>query len=88
MIKIDAKKIRWWYWPFKEETFLKWQKTVSILLRIKIVIIVLFVIAAYLYFGKNMVLEALAITIGGVLAIIVGIVYYYLIKTGKIQYKK
>lgn len=88
MIKIHLKKAKWLYWPFKEETFLKWQKAASILLRIKIVIIVLFVIAAYLYFGKNMAFEALLIIIGGVLGIIVGIVYYYLIKTGKIQYQK
>jgi len=80
--------MRWWYWPFNEETFLKWQKAANILLRIKIVTILLLLLAAYLYFVKNMVFEALLIIIGGVLGILVGLVYYNLIKTGKIQYQK
>jgi len=88
MVKIDARKIRWMYWPFKEETFLKLQKPENVLLRIKIISIILFITAAYLYFDKNMVFEALLITFGGVLGIIVGVVYYNSIKTGNIEYKE
>ena len=88
MVVIRAKKISWLYWPFKEKTFLKYQKAASILLRIKVMSVLLIIVAAFFYIELQQKLIAFAMLFGGGLSIIMGFVYYHLIKTGKVKYTK
>ena len=88
MVKINLKNWRWFYWPLTEEQFLKWQKAANILLRIKIVSLVLFGFAAYIYFYLNRLDVAIPIFVGGLAAVIFGVHYYKAVKSGRITFEK
>lgn len=90
MDKIDAKKIGGkydGYSPVKEKTFFKGKNPASVLLRLKIISIVFIIVAAYLHFVINNTSKALILFSGGILAILISLIYSHLVKTGKIQYK-
>lgn len=77
------------YWPFTKEQTLKWNKPVNILLRIKIIFIVLFGVAAYGYFSLGRLDSyVLGFFVGGVFGVIFGIFFYYAVKSGKITFDK
>jgi F0F1-type ATP synthase assembly protein I len=79
---------KWSHWPFTQEQALTMQKQATILLRIKIISLVLFIIAAILYFFLHITDVALSILVGGIIAILYSIYYYRALKSGKIIFEK